>query len=69
MYNWNSLFLLLIPVILSQYQNFAAMITAPARDLSGKSGLLFRRNSLTGALECLTNKSAIELNLELHKNN
>ncbi|OGH03668.1 MAG: 2,3,4,5-tetrahydropyridine-2,6-dicarboxylate N-succinyltransferase [Candidatus Lambdaproteobacteria bacterium RIFOXYD1_FULL_56_27] len=40
-----------------------------ARDLSGKSDLLFRRNSLTGALECLTNKTVIELNLALHKNN
>ncbi|MBO9496145.1 2,3,4,5-tetrahydropyridine-2,6-dicarboxylate N-succinyltransferase [Thalassotalea sp. G20_0] len=40
-----------------------------AGDLSGKSDLLFRRNSLTGALECLTNKSAIELNDELHSHN
>lgn len=40
-----------------------------AGDLSNKSDLLFRRNSLTGALECLTNKSAIELNDELHSHN
>ncbi len=40
-----------------------------ARDLSGKSDLLFRRNSVSGAIECLTNKSAIELNEELHSNN
>jgi len=40
-----------------------------ARDLSGKSDLLFRRNSQTGALEVLTNKSAIELNEALHVNN
>ncbi|WP_257283833.1 2,3,4,5-tetrahydropyridine-2,6-dicarboxylate N-succinyltransferase [Endozoicomonas sp. SESOKO1] len=40
-----------------------------AGELSGKSDLLFRRNSLTGALECLTNKSAIELNDELHSHN
>ncbi|USE35059.1 2,3,4,5-tetrahydropyridine-2,6-dicarboxylate N-succinyltransferase [Endozoicomonas sp. SCSIO W0465] len=40
-----------------------------AGDLAGKSDLLFRRNSLTGALECLTNKSAIELNDELHSHN
>ncbi len=39
-----------------------------ARDLSGKSDLLFRRNSQTGAIEALSNKSAIELNAELHKN-
>ena len=40
-----------------------------ARDLAGISDLLFRRNSLNGAIECLTNKSAIELNEELHANN
>ncbi|MEZ8967697.1 2,3,4,5-tetrahydropyridine-2,6-dicarboxylate N-succinyltransferase [Vibrio breoganii] len=42
---------------------------AKARDLAGKSDLLFRRNSQTGAVECLTNKSAVELNSELHSNN
>lgn len=40
-----------------------------ASELAGKSDLLFRRNSLSGAIECLTNKSAIELNEELHKHN
>ena len=40
-----------------------------ARDLAGKSDLLFRRNSQTGAVECKTNKTAIELNEELHANN
>ena len=40
-----------------------------ARDLSGKSDLLFRRNSVTGAVECLTNKSAVELNEALHSAN
>ncbi len=40
-----------------------------ARELSGKSGMLFRRNSQNGAVECLPNKGAIELNLELHANN
>ena len=43
--------------------------TAKARDLAGKSDLLFRRNSATGAVECLTNKTAVELNQELHANN
>ena len=42
---------------------------AKAMELSGKSDLLFRRNSQSGAIECLTNKTAIELNDELHKNN
>lgn len=40
-----------------------------ARDLAGKPDLLFRRNSISGRIECLTNKSAIELNSELHSNN
>ncbi len=40
-----------------------------ARDLAGKSDLLFRRNSVSGSVECKTNKSAIALNQELHKNN
>lgn len=40
-----------------------------ARDLAGKSDLLFRRNSVNGAIEVLTNKTAIELNHELHAHN
>ncbi len=40
-----------------------------ARDLAGKADLLFRRNSTTGAVECKTNKTAIQLNEELHGNN
>ncbi len=40
-----------------------------ARDLAGKSDLLFRRNSITGAIEAMSNQSAIELNAELHSNN
>lgn len=43
--------------------------TTKARDLAGKSDLLFRRNSTTGAVECLTNRSAVELNEELHAHN
>ncbi|MCP5131684.1 MAG: 2,3,4,5-tetrahydropyridine-2,6-dicarboxylate N-succinyltransferase [Pseudomonadales bacterium] len=43
--------------------------TAKARDLAGKSDLLFRRNSTTGSVECLTNRSAVELNEELHAHN
>jgi 2,3,4,5-tetrahydropyridine-2-carboxylate N-succinyltransferase len=43
--------------------------TAKARQLAGKSDLLFRRNSTTGAVECLTNRSAVELNKELHAHN
>ena len=40
-----------------------------ARELAGKSDLLFRRNSSSGTVECLTNRSAVELNCELHANN
>lgn len=40
-----------------------------ARDLSGRSDLLFRRNSQTGAVECKTNKTSIALNAELHSHN
>jgi 2,3,4,5-tetrahydropyridine-2-carboxylate N-succinyltransferase len=40
-----------------------------ARELAGKSDLLFRRNSVSGRVECLTNKSEIELNAALHSHN
>ncbi|KEI70986.1 2,3,4,5-tetrahydropyridine-2,6-dicarboxylate N-succinyltransferase [Endozoicomonas elysicola] len=53
--------------VLDDQKNVAEVVKAG--DLAGKSDLLFRRNSLTGALECLTNKSAIELNDELHSHN
>lgn len=43
--------------------------TVKARDLAGVSDLLFRRNSVTGQIECLANKTAVELNSELHSNN
>lgn len=43
--------------------------TVKARDLAGKTDLLFRRNSQSGAVECKTNKSAVALNEELHANN
>ena len=43
--------------------------TIAARHLANRSDLLFRRNSQSGAVECLTNKTAIELNESLHANN
>lgn len=43
--------------------------TIKARELAGKSDLLFRRNSITGAVECKANKTAIALNEELHVHN
>jgi len=46
-----------------------ATVWVKARDLAGRPDLLFRRNSSTGAVECLTNRSAVALNEELHANN
>lgn len=43
--------------------------TLKARQLAGQSDLLFRRNSTSGAVECLTNRTAVELNRELHAHN
>lgn len=43
--------------------------TVKARDLANTSDLLFRRNSTTGAIECLSNQTAVELNEALHANN
>ncbi len=43
--------------------------TVKARDLANTPDLLFRRNSTNGQVECLTNKTAIELNEALHANN
>jgi 2,3,4,5-tetrahydropyridine-2-carboxylate N-succinyltransferase len=40
-----------------------------AGELAGTPDLLFRRNSQNGRIEVKTNKSAIELNAELHKHN
>lgn len=40
-----------------------------AAELSGQPGLLFRRNSQSGSVECLSNRSAIELNEALHAHN
>jgi 2,3,4,5-tetrahydropyridine-2,6-dicarboxylate N-succinyltransferase len=39
-----------------------------AAELSGRSGLLFRRNSSTGALEALPRAKGVELNAALHAN-
>ena len=40
-----------------------------AMDLVGHEGLLFRRNSLSGAVECLPLQTEVELNEELHAHN
>lgn len=42
--------------------------TLKARELAGVSDLVFRRNSITGRVEVVTNKSALQLNTALHIN-
>ena len=42
--------------------------TLKARELAGVSDLVFRRNSITGRVEVVTNKSALQLNTALHAN-
>ena len=43
--------------------------TVAARELANQDDLLLRRNSITGRVECHTNKSAIALNDALHAHN
>jgi 2,3,4,5-tetrahydropyridine-2-carboxylate N-succinyltransferase len=57
------------------YITAAAKVTLPdgravkARELSGVPGLLFRRNSITGALEAVARAGqSVELNAALHRN-
>ena len=38
-------------------------------EVAGQSDLVFRRNAQRGAIECKTNKSAIQLNDMLHAHN
>ena len=40
-----------------------------ARELAGRSDMLFRRNSVSGRVECLTNNTEVELNAALHSHN
>jgi 2,3,4,5-tetrahydropyridine-2-carboxylate N-succinyltransferase len=40
-----------------------------ARELAGASDMLFISNSMTGRIECRTNRKAIELNEQLHAHN
>ncbi len=53
--------------VLDDQKNIVEVVKG--RDLAGKSDLLFRRDSISGAVQCVTNKTAIELNNELHANN
>lgn len=43
--------------------------TVKAKEVAGIANLLFRRNSLSGAVECVPLKSSISLNEDLHSHN
>jgi 2,3,4,5-tetrahydropyridine-2-carboxylate N-succinyltransferase len=47
----------------------AEVSVVKARELAGKSDLLFRRHSESGRVECVANRSAVALNEELHAHN
>ena len=49
-------------------ENRQSVKTVKARELSGQPDLLFIRDSMTGAVQCLTNKSTVALNSMLHSN-
>ena len=53
--------------VLDEQNNLVKVVKG--RDLAGQPDLLLRRNSQTGAVECKTNKTAIELNEALHAHN
>ena len=46
----------------------AEVKTVKARELANESDLVFRRNSITGRVQVVTNKSALQLNSALHSN-
>ncbi|MBE8215332.1 MAG: 2,3,4,5-tetrahydropyridine-2,6-dicarboxylate N-succinyltransferase [Endozoicomonadaceae bacterium] len=50
------------------HQNKKSIDQVKAHTLSGKNNLLFRRNSQTGKIECLSNEKPIALNDILHQN-
>lgn len=43
--------------------------TTKAKELVGMANMLYRRNSLSGAVECVPLKNAVSLNEELHSHN
>tara|TARA_Y100000814_G_scaffold243224_1_gene187966 strand:- start:48 stop:221 length:174 start_codon:yes stop_codon:yes gene_type:complete len=40
-----------------------------AKDIREEKNLIFRRNSLSGAIECIPDTGSISLNEELHSHN
>jgi len=56
-------------VLVGQSGSDGSPLTVKARDLAGQDGILFRRNSLSGALEAVQRHGAgVELNAALHAN-
>ena len=56
-------------LVVGQTAEDGTPVTVKARELAGQHGLLFRRNSLTGALEVVQRQGkGIELNAALHAN-
>lgn len=55
--------------IVGQTAEDGSAVVVKARELSGQSNLLFRRNSVSGAVEVVAREGqTVELNAELHKN-
>jgi len=55
--------------VVGQTDDAGAPLVVKARDLAGRSGILFRRNSLTGGVEAVSRTGAgVELNAALHAN-
>jgi 2,3,4,5-tetrahydropyridine-2-carboxylate N-succinyltransferase len=56
-------------LLVGQVGDDGAPVVVKARDLAGQNGLLFRRNSMTGAIEAVRREgSGITLNSALHRN-
>jgi 2,3,4,5-tetrahydropyridine-2-carboxylate N-succinyltransferase len=55
--------------VVDQYEYDGSPLVVKARDLAGRPGLLYRRNSMTGAVEVVARDGAgVELNAALHAN-
>ncbi len=56
-------------LLVGQVDDDGSPVIVKARDLSGQDGLLFRRNSMTGAIEAVRREgSGVTLNAALHSN-
>ncbi|WP_062069599.1 2,3,4,5-tetrahydropyridine-2,6-dicarboxylate N-succinyltransferase [Demequina sediminicola] len=56
-------------ILAGQTDESGKPVTVKAKELAGKNGILFRRNSLTGAVEAVVREGkGVELNAALHAN-